>query len=243
MSYWFDTMQDDVFIISHDGWTAARELREARKETKDGKVKWLEEADLTVDKVRLVADVIPPRLIVARFFPEMKAGLDEAQAHLEELGREIEEMVEEHGGEGGLLLEALTEAGKLTAASVQARLKMGQADAEEVHVLERMTRLLAAETAAKKVVKETEEALTEETLRKYPVLTEEEIRTLVVDDKWLSDIADLIEAEIEVRTENLTTRVCVLAERYGRTLNEIVEKSNELQALIEEHLSTMGFAA
>ncbi len=52
MSYWFETMQDDVFIIAHDGWMAARELREARKEAKDGKVKWLEEADLTVDKVR-----------------------------------------------------------------------------------------------------------------------------------------------------------------------------------------------
>ncbi|WP_371154117.1 hypothetical protein [Jannaschia sp. 2305UL9-9] len=40
MTYWADTMQDDVFIISHDGWEAAKELREARKETDaKGKVK------------------------------------------------------------------------------------------------------------------------------------------------------------------------------------------------------------
>ena len=33
MSYWAEMMQDDVFIIAHDGWEAAKELREARKET------------------------------------------------------------------------------------------------------------------------------------------------------------------------------------------------------------------
>ncbi|MEY8841186.1 type I restriction endonuclease subunit M, partial [Cribrihabitans sp. XS_ASV171] len=80
MTYWADTMQDDVFIIAHEGWEAANELREARKETDaKGKVKWLERADLTVNKVRLVADVIPPRLIVARFFPEMQQALEDAQ--------------------------------------------------------------------------------------------------------------------------------------------------------------------
>ena len=109
MSYWASVMQDDAFIIADGGWEAAKELREARKETdKDGKVKWLEEADLTVSKVRLVADVIPPALIVARFFPEMQKALDDALAKAEELGREIEELAEEHGAEGGLLADTLT---------------------------------------------------------------------------------------------------------------------------------------
>ena len=66
MAYWAATMQDDVFIIAGGGWLAARDLREARKETSDdGKVKWLEEGDLTVNKVRLVADVIPPAVSLA----------------------------------------------------------------------------------------------------------------------------------------------------------------------------------
>ena len=71
MSYWAEMMQDDVFIIADDGWEAAKELREARKETdKASKVKWLEEADLTVNKVRLVADVIPPRADRRALLPE-----------------------------------------------------------------------------------------------------------------------------------------------------------------------------
>jgi len=243
MSYWAETMQDDVFIVAHDGWDAAKELREARKETDDrGKVKWLEEANLTVNKVRLVADVIPPRLIVARFFPELQQAVDDAQAKAEELGREIEELVEEHGAEGGLLADALTEAGKLTAASVKARQKSGEAEPEEVKLLKQVAKLMTAETAARKAVKEAEEALTEATLKKYPELTEEEIRALVVDDKWLTDIADLIEAEIEVRTEQMTARVRVLTERYGHTLPDLSDDVELLSAKVFEHLEAMGFA-
>jgi type I restriction enzyme M protein len=243
MSYWADTMQDDVFIIAHDGWNAAKELREARKETDDkGKVKWLEEADLTVDKVRLVADVIPPRLVVARFFPEMQQAVDDAQTKAEEVGREIDELVEEHGAEGGLLADALTEAGKLTAASVKARQKSGEAEPEEAKLLKQVAKLMAAETAAKKAVKEAEEALTEATLKQYPELTNEEIRSLVVDDKWLSDIAELIEAEVEARTEQMTARVRVLTERYGHPLPDIDNDFVDISQKVSAHLKRMGFS-
>lgn len=242
MSYWSAVMQDDVFIIAHDGWAAAKELREARKEVdKDNKVKWLEDADLTVNKVRLVADVIKPRLIVARFFPEMQRVLDNAQAEAEELVREIEELAEEHGSEGGLLADALTEAGKLTASSVKERIKSGEAEPEEMKLLKQVAKLMTAETAAKKAVKDAEDALTEATLKKYPDLTEDEIRSLVVDDKWLTDIAELIEAEIEARIEQLTARVRVLTKRYGHTLPEMTGALENLSRKVSEHLKAMGF--
>lgn len=243
MSYWAATMQDDVFIIAGGGWLAARELREARKETgADGKVKWLEEGDLTVNRVRLVADVIPPALIVARFFADLKAALDTATARAEELGREIEELAEEHGAEGGLLEFALSDTGKLTAASVKAREKSGEADAEERPLLKQAARLIAAETAAKKAAREAEQALTEAVLKKYPVLTEEEIRALVVHDKWLADITAAIGAEVEARTEGLTARVRVLTERYGQTLPQIMEDLAGLEARVAGHLAAMGVA-
>jgi len=243
MSYWADTMQDDVFIISGGGWIAARDLREARKETgSDGKVKWLEEGDLTVNKIRLVADVIPPALITARFFPDLKDALDTATARAEELGREIEELAEEHGAEGGLLADALSDTGKLTAASVKARERSGEADAEERPLLKQAARLIASETAAKKVAKEAEAALTEAVLKKYPALTEDNIRSLVVQDKWLADITAAIGAEVEARTEGLTARVRVLTERYGQTLPQIMEDLGVLEARVAGHLAAMGVA-
>lgn len=243
MSYWADTMQDDVFIISGGGWLAARELREARKEiTTDSKVKWLEEGDLTLGKTRLVADVIPPALVTERFFPDLKEQIDAATAKLEELGREIEEMTEEHGAEGGLLVDALTDTGKLTAASVKAREKSGEADADERPLLKQAARLIAAETAAKKTAKEAEAKLFEAVLKKYPVLTEDEIRTLVVQDKWITDITTAIGVEVEARTESLTARVQVLTERYGQTLPQIIKDMEVLEARVTGHLAAMGVA-
>ena len=243
MSYWVETMQDDVFIIAGAGWGAARELREARKETgTDGKTKWLEDGDLTVNKVRLVADVIPPALITARFFPDLQEEIDTAKARAEELGREIEELSEEHGAEGGLLELALTDAGKLTAASVKARDKSDEADAEERPLLKQAAKLIAAEAAAKKAAKEAEARLTEAVLKKYPELTEDEIRALVVQDKWLADIAAAIGAEVEARTEGLTARVRVLTERYGQTLPQIMENLEALEARVAGHLAAMGVA-
>ena len=115
-------------------------------------------------------------------------------------------------------------------------------EAEELKLLKKVAKLMTAETAAKKAYKEAEETLTEATLKKYPALTQKEIRTLVVDDKWLTDIAELIDAEIEARTEQLTARVRVLTERYGNTLPEISNQITKLEDKVASHLIAMGFA-
>lgn len=245
MSYWAETMQDDVFIVAGGGWAAAKDLREARSEKgKDNKIKWLEEGDLTVKKgkqtVRLVADVIPPALVVARFFPEMQRTLDLRRANAEDLTVQLDEMVEEFAGEGGALEPALSSSGKLTAASIKDRRRYGIPDENENALLTRANELLAEEKVAKQAVKVAEDALTEATLKKYPELTEEESRTLVVDDKWLAKITKVIEEEVEVQTEQLTSRVRVLTERYGQTLPEISVQIKSLEAKVSSHLQNMG---
>lgn len=100
---------------------------------------------------------------------------------------------------------------------------------------------MTAETAAKKACKEAEETLTEATLKKYPALTQKEIRTLVVDDKWMTNIAELIDAEIEAWTEQLTARVRILTERYGHTLPEMADAVDILAQKVASHLAVMGF--
>ncbi len=64
----------------------------------------------------------------------------------------------------------------------------------------------------------------------------------MVDDKWLSDVADLIEAEIVARSERMTVRVRVLTERYGQILPEVSDDVEMLSATVFAHLETMGFA-
>ncbi|MBL3567631.1 hypothetical protein JMM59_21895 [Rhodovulum sulfidophilum] len=63
-----------------------------------------------------------------------------------------------------------------------------------------------------------------------------------MDDKWLTEIAELIEAEIEARTEQMTARVRVLTERYGHTLIETLGQFEELSSKVDRHLAAMGFS-
>lgn len=248
MSYWAETMQDDVFIIAHNGWEACREIREARYETdKDGKIKWLEAGDLFLKQgrkaTRLICEVIPPAIVIEKFLPQLKLNLQKAETEAQEITRQVEELVEEHGGEGGDLFHAITDDGKLTQKSVNERLKAMGLDSDEKRSLNKAKKLLKDEAAAKKVTKEADADLTVAAIKKYAELAEEEIRALVVDDKWLTDIAELIEAEIEARTEQMTARVRVLTVRYGHTLPKIAESFEKLESKVADHLQAMGFAA
>ncbi len=247
MSYWAETMQDDVFIVSGAGWAACREIREARSETdKDGKLKWLEDGDLFIKQgrktIRLVAESIPPMLVISRFFPELKAAAAKAQEKADHLARSLEEMMEEHGVEDGHLFHAIPDEGKLSQKSVDARLKVKGLDDDEIETLKKTKKLLADEASAKRAVKDADAKLTAATLKKYPELSEDEIREIVVQEKWLAAIAAAIEAEVEARTEHLTARVRVLTERYGHTLPEMAEGFGTLESKVTDHLRAMGFA-
>nr|WP_281435530.1 N-6 DNA methylase [Ensifer sp. ENS01] len=120
MTYWAEVMQDDVYIIAQEGWAAARQIREL---VKNAEGKFTETPDIAIGRQKLKAELIPPALIVARFFAKEQAALATLEAKADEIARTIEEMDEEHGGEDGLLFEAKTEKGKLTAKSVKDRTK------------------------------------------------------------------------------------------------------------------------
>ena len=54
----------------------------------------------------------------------------------------------------------------------------------------------------------------------YATLTETEIKTLVVEDKWLATIREAIEGEMQRLTQQLAGRAKELEERYARPLPE-----------------------
>ena len=68
-------------------------------------------------------DLIPPALIVARYFAEEQDAIEMLQAKQETAVQTSEEYIEEHAGEDGLLADATNESGNVTAGSVKARLQ------------------------------------------------------------------------------------------------------------------------
>ena len=134
-------------------------------------------------------DLIPPALIVARYFPDEQAKLDDLTAAAEEAARAVEEYIEENIAEDGLLAEAM-EDDKISKVLARERLKEARheaSDPDEVIALEHLLKLYEAEAAAKKAVKEAQAELDLATLKKYGDLTQTDVKMLVLDDKWHCD--------------------------------------------------------
>jgi type I restriction enzyme M protein len=107
MDYWAETMQDDCYLIAADGWKA--ETTRILEKDKKGKEK---------DK-GWTCDLIPKALIVARYFGQEQAAIDQLAAELEGVTARLTEMEEEHSGEDG----AFADLDKVNRANVAVRLK------------------------------------------------------------------------------------------------------------------------
>ncbi|MCX2801108.1 type I restriction-modification system subunit M [Microbulbifer thermotolerans] len=236
MDYWAETMQDDVYLLVQEGWQAGRVLRELV--VKKGE-KLKEQPDLVIAKTRYKTDLIPPQLIVARFFAAEQAQIDQLQSAVDSATQALESYLEENSGDDGLLADALNDKDKITKASVTARLKLAT-EPDEVAALKQAKKHFDAEARAKKALKEAQEALDLAVFKQYPQLSEAEIKTLIVEDKWLATLRTRIEAEIERITQQLANRVKELEERYAEPLPALTQQVESLSDRVAGHLRAMG---
>lgn len=241
MDYWADTMQDDVYVVVQDGWAVGNTLRELVpvKDDKGKTVKLSETPDLVIGKAKYKAELIPPALIVARFFAAEQVKVDTLQSLLDSASQELETYLEENSGEDGLLNDALNDKDKVTKATVTARLKLAT-DADEKAALKQAKKLFDAEADAKKALKDAQDALDLAVFKQYPKLSIDEIKSLIVDDKWLATLENNIVAEIERVTQQLANRVKELEERYSEPLPALTQSVENLSDKVAGHLTAMG---
>ena len=229
MDYWSETMQDDCHFVASEGWKAeTSRVIETDKKGKEKDKGW-------------VCDLIPKALIVARYFAEEQAAIDQLVVALDSVTARLTELEEEHGGEDG----AFAEFDKVNKVNVTSRLKeiKGDTDAEdEAGALNNWLKLNNQEAGLKKCLKEAEAALDGRAYALYPKLTELEIKTLVVDDKWLAALDAAIHGEMDRVSQQLTQRVKELAERYEIPLPRMLDRVTKMETRVNRHLKTMGFA-
>jgi type I restriction enzyme M protein len=214
MSYWSEVMQDDVYIIAQDGWLANH-------------------------------DLIPALLIIRRYFSAEQQQIEKLETARDEISRKLEELEEEHGGEGGLLEEAKNDKGKITKASIMARLReiMAEPDTEDERMmLNTFLDLLNQEAEASKKVRTAQKALDAKVEAQYKKLSEDEVKALVVDDKWLDTLATDVQTEMNRVSQALTGRVKELAERYESPLPKLTAEVAALSSKVDTHLQRMGFS-
>ena len=245
MDYWDEVMQDDVYLIAADGWVEAAKPREV---IQDRQMK--EIPDLVIKKKKYKMDLISPELIVARYFAAEQEAIEMLEAKQVAAVNALEEYIEEHTDEDGLLTDALNDSGNITVSSVKERLKTLAPDMltpheiqdndDEQDALKHCLSLLDAKSKADKAVKEAQLVLDTQVLAHYARLTEDEIKTLVVADKWFASVQSAIEGEVQRLTQALTERVQELEERYAQPLLVLEEEVEGYSARVAEHLKNIG---
>ncbi len=227
MDYWAEAMQDDAYLISADGWVAApARIVEVDKKGRRRDKGW-------------TCDLLPKAVIVSRYLELEQTALDAAEAELDIATSAIAELEEEHGGEEG----ALGSLEKIARSEVTARLREIADDTEaddEAAVLRRWLELVEREAAMKRLVKQQDVALDALALAKYPTLTDAEIRSIAIDDKWMARLSAAVQGELDRVSQRLTGRIRELAERYDTPLPQLVRDVDALTARVDEHLRRMG---
>ncbi len=106
-------------------------------------------------------------------------------------------------------------------------------------MLEAWLKLSAEEADLKRALREAEAELDAKALAKYPTLGEAEIKTLVVDDKWMAAVGAAVDGEMDRISQALTQRVTELAERYETSLPQYSVQVASLSTRVENHLTKL----
>ena len=250
MSYWNESMHDDVAMLITEGWGEASIPRKARSwRDKNNKTKY-EDSHIQVgsgaNAERWVMDLLPPELIVNHFFAEDRDAIVALTFAMEQTTQAIEEYAEEHGGEDGLLWEATDDEGKVTAKLAKDRMKeasVERAEKDEIDALKNIINLFEVESKSKKRIKEAHTKLDTKTLRQYGELTKDEVRTLVIDDKWGAALERRINQEVNSLGQILISRLGILADRYEMNVGELEAELEKLSMVVTKHLANMGVKA
>lgn len=230
---WEDTLKDDVYLVIESGWVAAGKLAalpaKAKGEKRTGRV------DYTINKIEFRSELIPPELLIGAFFAEKAQQIE---SDLAAAGERLNELAEQYGGEEMLLSDFTNDKGEFTKKLVTDGLKVKGIDKEEKKALQEVSDAFDAETDAKKASKELEEAV----IARYKTLTEAEIKTLLIQTKWIGAVSASIETVLDSVRRTLSGRLQILASRYDDTLPTIAATAVAKSKAVETHLKKMGLS-
>lgn len=226
MNYWAEAMQDDCYMVSRDGWKVA--LRDTKKKS-------------TFED--LECDLLPVSVVVDKFFAADYSSILAKRGEVEQLSGEIDALPEENTDafDEGLyeMLEKVNEANVKKAVAAQKKHTV-DADANTVKVWNQYLSLCGKKKEASKALAAQVEALTDNVRKKYDAFTADDIRNLVINDKWLQELKGRSEAENKRVCESISSQVSVLNERYAKPLPKINEDITKLSGEVEGFLKAMG---
>ena len=238
MNYWGETMQDDCYMISSGGWAVQLYTPQPASKKNDDKKKKEKKAATPED---IVCDLLPVPIVVDEYFADKRNLIIAAEELLSQNEAQLAELIEEQAE--NYLDEDNFPDSKMTDANIKKRIKAldKKADAEELAVLQKYLDLKGDISLNKKLIKERKYDLLTALLVKYAALSEEDIKRLVIEKKWFASLGSRLDGEMQRISQQLTSKVSALAERYAQTLPEIDAEIADLEAKVAAHLKQMGY--
>ena len=239
MNYWGETMQDDCYMISAGDWSVQLYTPQPASKKKDDNKKKKEKKAATPEDV--MCDLLPVTIVINEYFAEKRDLITAAEELLAQKESSLTELIEEQTD--NYLDEDNFIDSKLSDTNVKKRIKAldKKVDAEEITVLQKYLDLRGDISLNKKLIKERKYDLLTALIVKYANLSADEIKKLVIEKKWFASLDKRLTDEMQRISQQLTSKVSELAERYSQTLPEIDAEIADLEAKVVSHLKQMGF--
>ena len=236
LNYWADVMQDDCYMIANDGWTFP-EVR-ATKPGKGDKKK-----AIIYDEI--VCDLVPVSIVLAEYFIAETNEIAELSSSIESLQHELSDLVESNTDVFRFNDDDEEDKSvNVKIADVKKAIKNAKTDGttkEDLEILKLWESTYTKKEGYVSQWKQKRTELTEAVVAKYAALTEDEIKTLVVERKWLASVVGGCKALMQNVTHQIASDVTTLVERYEVTLGVTESKVNDLEQEVLRSLKEMGF--
>ncbi len=193
MTYWSDSMQDDVHMIVTDGWQANNELIPN---------------DIFIQQYFSLEQKLIEKL------ESDKESIARQKEELEEEHGGEEGMLEELKSDKGKISKGSVQARIKV-------LKHEQDSNEDLKVLNEYLSLINQESEVNKKIKDVTIALERKIIVKHKALSQDEVKNSVVEVKWMNAIYNTIRTEMNRISQALTQRIKELVERYDRPMPEL----------------------
>ena len=236
MDYVADTLSDDVYAIAQNGWLSARDLTPVEKGDK-------QTPNLILGSGRnakkFVSEIIPPELVAKRYFTQILDQISLLEAQISKKQDEFTNFVDEFGEDE--LSNVYDDKDKMTLKSLKEAIRQ-TSDKNEQEIYNKALQILTEQKELESTLKAATGELNQKVFDKFKTLDESEIKTLVVDDKWLSNLKEQILSTVERAVQEQITRISTLAARYDKTLDELTTRANDLSLRVKAHLDAMDKA-
>ena len=185
--------------------------------------------------------MLPVSIIIDEYFAEKRDLIIAAEELLVQNEAQLAELIEEQAD--NYLDEDNFHDSKPNDSNIKKRIKVlnAKSDAEEITVLQKYLSLKDDISLNKKLIKERKYDLLTALMGKYADLSENDIKRLVVEKKWFASLSERLDGEMQRISQQLTSKVSALAERYEQTLSQIDNDIADLEKKVREHLVVMGY--